>query len=99
MMLPIRIHSEMGIALPFSTSSTVYRQIDEKKKRLEKVNAIPILLLKIQLQSSYLPPDCSCAQSDEVSLLSYDAIGTYYPNWLIFGLEKETQRWPPMFVS
>lgn len=28
MMLPIRIHNEIGIARPFSTSSTVYRKID-----------------------------------------------------------------------
>lgn len=28
-MLPIRIHSEMGIARPFNTSSTVYGKMDK----------------------------------------------------------------------
>lgn len=48
---------------------------------------------------SYLPPYCSWAQSDEVSLLCCEAIGTYYPHWLIFSLQKETQKRWPMFLS
>lgn len=74
MMLPIRIHSEMGIARPFSTSSTVYRKIHEiRESKHHPSSATP-------LQSSYLPPDCSCAQSDEVRLLRCEAVGSYYPH-------------------
>lgn len=81
MMLPIRIHSEMGIALPFSTSNTVYRKIHEGKDlENENVTAHSAQNLKITLQSSYLPPNCSRAQSDEVSLLSYEPIRAYYPH-------------------
>lgn len=59
------------------------------RARWEKINFMHVLLLRILL-GSYLPPDCSCAQSNEASLLSREAIHTYYPHWLIFGLQKET---------
>lgn len=35
---------------------------------------------KSRLPVPYLPPDGSFSQSDEVSLLSCEAIGTYYPH-------------------